>query len=57
MHYASQAAIDAMLSYLDTHPETDVIRYADALADILLAAMARQHGEAKAVDDENGDHI
>lgn len=52
-----QAAIDAMLSYLDTHPETDVIRYADALADILLAAMTRQHGDVKAVDDENGDQI
>jgi aminoglycoside phosphotransferase family enzyme len=51
-----QAAIDAMLSYLDTHPETDVIRYADALADILLAAMTPQHGGTKAVD-ENGDQI
>lgn len=40
-----QAAIDAMLSYLGTHPETDVDRYADALADILLAAMVRQHDE------------
>ena len=40
-----QAAIDAMLSYLDAHPETDVDRYADALADILLAAMTRRHGE------------
>jgi AcrR family transcriptional regulator len=40
-----QAAIDAMLSYLDAHPETDAGRYADALADILLAAMARQPGE------------
>lgn len=37
-----QAAVDAMLSYLDTHPETDVDQYANALADILLAAMARQ---------------
>lgn len=52
-----QGAIDAMLSYLDTHPETDVDRYADALADILLAAMARQHGDAKAVGDENGDQV
>jgi AcrR family transcriptional regulator len=40
-----QAAIDAMLSYLDAHPETDAGRYADALAGILLAAMARQPGE------------
>jgi AcrR family transcriptional regulator len=40
-----QAAIDAMLSYFDTHPETDVDRYASALADILLAAMTRQPGE------------
>jgi AcrR family transcriptional regulator len=44
-----QAAIDAMLSYLDTHPETDVERYADALADILLTAIARQSGEVKNV--------
>jgi AcrR family transcriptional regulator len=36
-----QAAIDAMLAHLDAHPETDVDRYASALADILLAAMAR----------------
>lgn len=49
-----QAAIDAMLSYLDTHPETDVVSYADALADILLAAMARQHGEAKASTTRTG---
>lgn len=40
-----QGAVDAMLSYLDAHPETDVGRYADALADILLAAMVRQPGE------------
>jgi len=30
-----------MLSYIDSHPDTDTDRYADALADILLAAMAR----------------
>lgn len=35
-----QGAIDAMLGYLDSHPGTDPGRYADALADILLAAMA-----------------
>ncbi|MDR0342969.1 MAG: TetR/AcrR family transcriptional regulator, partial [Nocardiopsaceae bacterium] len=40
-----QASVDAMLAYLDAHPETDVERYAGALADILLAAMARQPGE------------
>jgi hypothetical protein len=34
-----------MLSYLDARPETDVDRYANALADILLAAMARQPPE------------
>lgn len=34
-----QAAVDAMLSYLDTHPDVDTGGYADALADILLAAM------------------
>lgn len=33
--------IDMMLSYIDSHPDTDTDRYADALADLLLAAMAR----------------
>lgn len=37
-----QAAIDAMLSYLDSHPDTNVGQYADALADILLASLTRQ---------------
>jgi AcrR family transcriptional regulator len=36
-----QGAIDMMLSYVDSHPDTDIDRYADALAGILLAAMAR----------------
>jgi AcrR family transcriptional regulator len=36
-----QAAVDAMLSYLDSHPDTDIDQYADALADLLLAALAR----------------
>ena len=36
-----QGAIDMMLSYIDSHPDTDTDGYADALADILLAAMAR----------------
>jgi AcrR family transcriptional regulator len=40
-----QSAVDAMLSYLDTHPETDVDQYANALADILLAAMTGQPRE------------
>lgn len=39
-----QAAVDAMLSYFDSHPDTDVDQYADALADILLASLARQPG-------------
>jgi AcrR family transcriptional regulator len=43
-----QGAIDMMRSYIDSHPETDTARYADALADILLAAMrvppAGEHG-------------
>ena len=34
-----QGAIDMMLSYIDSHPDTDTDHYADALADILLAAM------------------
>jgi hypothetical protein len=36
-----QGAIDAMFSYLDSHPDIDVDAYADSLADILLAAMTR----------------
>jgi AcrR family transcriptional regulator len=31
-----QGAVDAMLSYLDAHPDTDVDRYATTVADILL---------------------
>lgn len=34
-----QGAIDTMLAYLDTHPDTDPTTYADTLADILLNAM------------------
>lgn len=34
-----QGAVDTMLSYLREHPETDVERYADALADLLVAAV------------------
>jgi AcrR family transcriptional regulator len=34
-----QGAIDMMLAYIDSHPDTDADRYADALADILLGAM------------------
>ncbi|MEV4421525.1 TetR/AcrR family transcriptional regulator [Patulibacter sp. NPDC049589] len=36
-----QGAIDAMLAYVDSHPQVDVGAYADALADVLLAGMAR----------------
>lgn len=36
-----QAAIDAMLSYTATHADADVMAYADALADLLVAAVAR----------------
>jgi AcrR family transcriptional regulator len=36
-----QGAIDMMLSYIDSHPDTDTGSYADALSDILLAAMTR----------------
>jgi AcrR family transcriptional regulator len=39
-----QGAVDAMLSYLDSHPDANVDQYADALADILLAALTRQPG-------------
>ncbi len=31
-----QGAVDAMLSYLDAHPDTDADRYATTVADILL---------------------
>jgi AcrR family transcriptional regulator len=35
-----QRAIDMMLSYVDSHPDTDVEQYADALVDIVLAAVS-----------------
>lgn len=35
-----QAAIDAMFGYADAYPGTDLERYADTLADLLLAAVA-----------------
>ena len=35
-----QGAIDMMLSYADSHPDTDVEQYADALIDIMLAAIS-----------------
>lgn len=34
-----QGAIDMMLSYADSHPDTDVTQYAEALIDIVLAAV------------------
>jgi AcrR family transcriptional regulator len=34
-----QAAVDAMFGYADAYPGTDLGRYADALADLLLAAI------------------
>jgi len=34
-----QGAIDMMLSYADSHPETEVEQYAEALIDIVLAAV------------------
>jgi AcrR family transcriptional regulator len=36
-----QGAIDMMLAYFHSHPGIDTGRYADALTDILLAAMTR----------------
>jgi AcrR family transcriptional regulator len=42
-----QAAVDAMLTYLDLHPEVDVEAYADALADILLGTMLRRPGPSR----------
>lgn len=41
MAVSYQAAVDAMIAYLDTHPEADATAYADALADLLLAAIRR----------------
>ncbi|GAA4202911.1 TetR/AcrR family transcriptional regulator [Actinocatenispora rupis] len=35
-----QGAIDAMLAYLDEHPDVDPDRYADTLAELLLAGIA-----------------
>lgn len=34
-----QGAIDMMFAYLDNRPDTDTEQYADALADIFLAAL------------------
>ena len=34
-----QGALDTMLAYAEAHPGTDLDRYADALADILLAGI------------------
>ncbi|GAB3928000.1 TetR family transcriptional regulator [Microlunatus endophyticus] len=34
-----QGAIDMMLSYADSHPDIDIEQYADALTDIILAAV------------------
>jgi len=34
-----QAAIDMMLAYVDSHPDTDVEQYAEGLIDIILAAI------------------
>jgi AcrR family transcriptional regulator len=36
-----QGAVDAMLAYLDSHPDTDVETYAAAVADILLTGIAQ----------------
>jgi hypothetical protein len=36
-----QGAIDMMLAYIDSHPDADTGRYADALTDILLASMVQ----------------
>jgi AcrR family transcriptional regulator len=35
-----QGAIDMMLSYADSHPDADIEQYADALTDIILAAVS-----------------
>lgn len=37
-----QGAIDAMLAYLDEHPEIDPDTYADDLADLLLSGITRE---------------
>ncbi|MGQ4512049.1 TetR family transcriptional regulator [Streptomyces sp. DW26H14] len=37
-----QSAVDAMLTYLHEHPEADAQHYADALADLVIAAIGRQ---------------
>ena len=34
-----QAGVDAMIAYLDTHPETDRAQYANALADLIIGAL------------------
>lgn len=37
-----QGAVDAMLDYLETHPEIDPDRYAGTLADVLLDGVCRR---------------
>jgi hypothetical protein len=39
------SATDAMIAYLDAHPETDAHTCADSLVDLLLAATRRGHHE------------
>lgn len=41
-----QGAIDMMLAYLHAHPEIDVHHYADALADLVLAAVSHPRTDA-----------
>lgn len=36
-----QGAIDAMLGYVEAYPETDAFDYADALGDLIVAAVAQ----------------
>ena len=40
-----QGAIDAMLGYLESHPDTDIGAYADTLSSLLIAAVTT-HGPA-----------
>lgn len=40
-----QAALDSMFTYWLDHPETDLVGYAESLADLVLAAIRRPEGE------------
>lgn len=45
MAVTAQSAVDAMFAYWIAHPATDLLAYAEQLADLLVAAIRRPEGE------------